>query len=40
MKEKDVYEPLMVPLKSIEYEFNIVNAVANISLLQTYQNPT
>lgn len=29
-----------MPLKSSEYEIEIVNAVANVTLVQTYQNPT
>ena len=29
-----------MPLKSAEYEIEVVNAVANVTLVQTYQNPT
>lgn len=30
----------MVPLVSSEYVLNIANTIANVSLVQTYQNPT
>lgn len=31
---------IMVPLKSSEYNVEIVNSIANVSLLQSYENPT
>ena len=31
---------IMVPLKSSEYHLEIVNSIANVSLIQSYENPT
>jgi hypothetical protein len=30
----------MVPLRSIEYDLEVVNAIVSVALVQTYQNPT
>lgn len=31
---------ILVPLKSSEYTLEIVNSIANVTLVQLYQNPT
>jgi hypothetical protein len=31
---------ILVPLKSAEYELEIANAITNVTLIQTYHNPT
>jgi Ca-activated chloride channel homolog len=31
---------ILVPLKSSEYELEIVNAITSVTLVQTYENPT
>jgi hypothetical protein len=30
----------MVPLRSIGYDLEVVNAIVSVALVQTYQNPT
>lgn len=40
IKEKYGRKSLLVPLVSSEYVLDIANTVANVSLVQTYLNPT
>ena len=40
LREKYGQRNVLVPLVSLEYVIEIANTIANVSLLQTYQNPT
>jgi hypothetical protein len=33
-------ERILVPLRTCEYQMEIVNAMVNVTLVQTYHNPT
>jgi len=33
-------ERILVPLRTCEYDMEIVNAMVNVTLVQTYHNPT
>jgi len=39
LKEKQNHY-IIVPLKSCEYQLEIVNSLTNVTLVQTYHNPT
>lgn len=40
IQEKSGWKNLLVPLVSSEYVLEIANTIANVSLVQTYLNPT